>query len=682
MSCQPDNEGLEGPSYIFNPNKKLSLYQQRTRLPISKYRDDILYLLEQYQTLVIHGETGSGKSTQIPQFFMETGWTDTNKMMAVTQPRKVAVISLASRVAEEVGCQVGDKIGFTVRFQDESTEKTHIKYMTEGILVKEMMSDPLLERYSVVMVDEVHERTVNTDILLGLLKRILLKRPDLKLIVASATIDAELFLKFFDLKYDKTDKERPRHTSAILSVEGSCHPIDVHYIREPVANYVKASVNAVIALHETERTGDVLVFLTGQDEVQEAVSLLLDYSRSQTNPDMKKMYVLPLHGSLPSKEQFKIFESFPKSVRKVIVSTNIAETSVTIPGISYVVDSGFMKIRYFNPKTCSDSLVICPVSKASAKQRAGRAGRMNPGKVFRLYREKDYDLLEKFTVPEIQRTSLAGVILQLKALGVKNVYDFNFPARPPEVNFMAGLELLFALDAIDDDGELTSFGLKMAELPLEPMLSKALLDSEKFECSQEVLSIVSMLSVENIFQTPSSGQASIQANNAKYNKSVEEGDLITFLNLYNEFMAEGRIRSWADKNFLNYNALLRVCDVRSKLSDMITKRFGIKLLSAEGDIESIEKCLLTGLFCNAVFLDPTKGERVYKTVRGSHLLYIHPSSVLNVVKRPPRCLVFAQVLHTTQDFMRNLMAIDPKWLTQVAPKYFEFGTERELREQD
>ena len=694
---ETDSSG--GLTYNFNANKSLSIQEQRRRLPVYQYKNDILFLLEEYQTLVIQGETGSGKSTQIPQFLMENSWTqcsssETVKMIGVTQPRKVAACSLAARVAEEVGCDLGDVVGYNVRFDEKwRLGKTHIKYMTEGILIREMMSDPLLEKYSVIMLDEAHERTVNTDILMGLLKRILKKRPDFKLIVSSATLEAESLMKFFDLKKkrsstrsshgDQDDHEKRRHTSNILCVEGRTHPIDVLYIKNPVANYIKGCVDAVIAIHESERSGDVLVFLTGQDEVEEAVSMLLDYSKSLSSRsnDFKKMYVLPLHGSLPSRDQFKVFETFPRSVRKVIVSTNIAEASVTIPGITFVVDSGFVKMKFFNPKTCSDTLVVVPVSQASAKQRAGRAGRTSSGKVFRLYREEDFKLLSEFTTPEIQRSSMAGVILQLKALGVSNIYDFDFPAKPHEVNLLSGLELLFALGALDEDGELTDLGMKMAEFPLEPTLSKMLLESERFECSEEILTIVSMLQVDSIFQSPGgSGQRSIQARNAKYRFSVEEGDLISYLNIYNEFIANGRIRSWSDKNFLNYNAMLRVCEIRSRLSMTITSKLKMKLITADGDIEAVLKCIVSGLFCNAVYLDPREGERVYKTVRGDHSLLIHPSSVLNSVRRPPKWVIFNEVLHTSQDFMRDLISIEAKWLYETAPKYFEFGTERELRE--
>lgn len=526
------------------------------------------------------------------------------------------------------------------------------------------------------MIDEAHERTVNTDTLLGLLKRIAQRRQDLKIIISSATVEAEVLMDFFDLGASRSSKS----TSTILCVEGRNHPIEVFYAKDSVANYVKASVDTVIAIHEHEPSGDVLVFLTGQDEVEEAVSLLVEYSRSaKERQDGKKMFVLPLHASLPSRDLFKVFETFPRSVRKVVVATNVAEASVTIPGITFVVDCGFVKMRFFNPKTRSDALAVVPISQASATQRAGRAGRTRPGKVFRLYPEDEFKKLATTTIPEVQRTNTAFLILQLKALGVKNILDFDFPSRPPEANVIAGLELLYALGAIDEDGDILSpLGLQMAEFPLEPMFSKMLLDSGKFECSDEVLTIVSMLQVENIFQQPSSGQRAIQARNAKHRFSVEEGDLITYLNIFNEFVAAGRVRSWADRNYLNYNALLRAYEIRTRLVSLL-RRFAIELITADGDLDAVRKCIVSGLFANAVYLTP-EGERIYRTVRGDHELHIHPSSVLYTFPKPPKWLLFTEVLHTTQEFMRDLVAVEPQWLCEVAPQYFEFGTERQLLE--
>ena len=647
------------------------------RLPVHDHRDHILFLLQQHNCLVVQGETGSGKSTQIAQFLLDAGFThssDGHKTIAVTQPRKVAAVSLAARVAEERSSDLGSEVGYAVRFDEKwDPDRTRIKFMTEGILIREMHGDPLLQKYSVIIVDEAHERSVQTDVLLGCLKRLLGRRTDLKVIVSSATLEAETLSKFFR----SGDRNAP-----ILCVEGRSHPIEIYYLQEPVANYVKSGVEAVIAIHEAESIGDILFFLTGMDEIEEAVSLLLDYSKSlQSTPDqnVKKMFVLPLHASLPVREQFKVFDTFPRSVRKVIVATNVAEASVTIPGITYVVDCGFVKMRYFDPVFCSDALVVVPVSQASADQRAGRAGRTRSGKAYRLYPESEYLKLQPFITPEIERSSTAAVILQLKALGVRNLLDFSFPSPPPQVNVLVGLELLYALGAIDIDGELTDpIGLQMAEFPVQPMHSRCLLHSGSFECSEEIVTIISMLQVENIFQQPSSGQRVIQARRAKHRLSVEEGDLITYLNIYNEFLAVGRTRSWADKNFLNYNALLRVGEIRNRLVRLM-KQFRIEMVTANGDTEAVRKCLVAGMFANSAYLSQI-GERVYKTVRGDHELKIHPSSVLYTIRKSPQFLVYNDVVHTSEELMRDLLVVDKHWLHELAPQYFEYGTERQIRE--
>ena len=637
-----------------------------------------MYLLEKYQSLIIQGETGSGKSTQIGQFLAESGWCDGPDgilRVCITQPRRVAAITLAVRVAEEKGCQIAEEVGYTIRFDDKTSAKTQIKYVTEGVLIREMMSDPLLKTYSVIMIDEAHERTLNTDILLVLLKDILRKRPELRLIVSSATLEADIMRKY--LNFNKTS-DRNKDKAVILSVEGRSYPVEVYYSNEPVPNYVSACVEAVIQIHESEASGDVLVFLTGQEEVEEVVNTLKDYSRTlKERPDLKKMFVLPMYGSLPAKDQYKVFETFPRSVRKVVVSTNVAEASVTIPGIYFVVDSGFVKMRFYSPKTCSDTLIIVPTSQASAQQRAGRAGRLRSGKVYRLYPESEFVKLTQFTPPEIERSTLAFTILQLKALGIKNVVELDFPTPPPQHNLITGLELLFALGAIDDRGELVQpLGEQMAEFPLHPMFSKMLLSADKFECAEEALTITAMLQVENLFTQPASGQRSIQARNAKHNLSVEEGDWITYLNIYNKFLQEGKIRSWADRNYLNYKGLLKGCEIREKLISLMN-RFKVKIKSANGDVDKVRRCIVSGFFANAAYLHSSG---TYRTVRGDHELHIHPSSVLFTQSRPPKWVIFSEILHTSQEFMRDLTVVQPKWLYDIAPHYYKFGTERELRE--
>uniref|UniRef100_T1KZS8 RNA helicase n=1 Tax=Tetranychus urticae TaxID=32264 RepID=T1KZS8_TETUR len=629
-------ETNDSTSVTYNPNRGIPIDQQRFRLPIYEYKDHILYLIEKNQVLIVRGETGCGKSTQIGQYLVDAGWAkgnDSPLVVGITQPRRVAATSLAKRVAEERGCHLGKEVGYSIRFDDcYEPGTTHIKYLTEGILIREMMSDPLLQSYSVVMVDEIHERTLQTDVLLGLMKKILRKRPEFRLIVASATVEVETMENYFTEDGLKTTN---------ISIEGRTFPVEIFYSNEPVADYLKASVDAVIKIHETLSLGDVLVFLTGQEEVEKACETLLDYARGiKDNPDHRKMFVLPMYSSLPSQEQLKVFDVFPRSVRKVVVATNVAEASITINGIVYVVDSGFVKLRYYNPKTCTDSLVVVPISQASAAQRAGRAGRTKPGSAYRLYTENDFKNLEPFTCPEIRRSSLAPVILQLKALGVNNILKFSFPSKPPEYNIITGLELLYALGGLDDNSHLTDpLGLQMVEFPLEPMFAKMLLISGEMGCSEEALTIAAMTQVQNVFVQPSSGQRSIAARNCKHSFAVEEGDLITYLNVYNAFIKAGKVRSWADSKYLNYKGLLRAVEVRARLLRLL-RRFGIPIVSAEGDVDLVRRCVVTGFFANAA--------------------YYHPSGAYKTVK--------------------EMYSYDHRWLYELAPHYYEFGTDREVLE--
>lgn len=658
---------------IYNANKSLPVQQQRYRLPINEFKDHILYILEEYNVLIVKGETGCGKSTQICQYLHDAGWTDGKDaplMVGITQPRRVAAVSLAQRVAEEMAVNLGKDVGYSIRFDDcWESGKTFIKYMTEGILIREMMSDPLLSAYSVIIVDEIHERTLYTDIVLGLLKKIIRRRPELRIIVSSATLEFDSMENFFQDDKIKTYK---------LNIQGRTFPVHIHYSDQPVADYVKSCVSVAIEIHEKRPSGDILIFLTGQEEVERAVEMLVDYSRTaKDNPNSKKMFVLPFYSSLPAADQMRIFERFPRSVRKVVVATNLAEASITISGITYVVDSGFVKLKFYNPKTCTDSLVVVPVSQASADQRAGRAGRTRPGEAYRLYTEKDFKNLNPYTIPEISRSSLVPIILQLKALGINNILKFSFISRPPEHNLITALEHLYSLGALDDEGNLTNpTGLRLAEFPLDAMFAKMLLSSGEMGCSEEILTIVAMLQVKNIFVQPSSGQKSLQAKNIKYAFSVEEGDLIAYLNIYNAFIKAGRVRSWADSKYLNYKSLLKANEVRRRLERYL-RRFDIPIVSADGCVDTVLRCIVTGCFANAAYLEPSG---TYRTVRGGYELHINPSSVLFTVTRPPHWVVFVEVLHTTKEFMRDISAIKSEWLYELAPHYYEYGTDREVME--
>lgn len=666
---RPLNDNDTAAAAVYNPNSSLSISLQRQRLPIFMHRTNILYLLEKYETVIIVGETGCGKSTQIPQYLHESGWTAGKWKVCITQPRRVAVVTVASRVAEERGSFIGEEVGYTIRFDDCcNPEITRTKFVTDGVLLRETMSDPLLSQYSVIMLDEAHERTLHTDIMIGLLKKIKKKRKDLRIIVSSATLDAEMFRDFFNTNITK---DRSKDTAAILSVKGRSYPTEIHYTLSPVPDYLKATVDTVMGIHKEEAHGDILAFVTGQDEVEAVVAQLIERAREQPKGS-QYLKVLPMYSGLPHSEQMLVFKPTPHHTRKVVVATNIAEASITINGIVYVIDCGFVKLRAYSPKVGVESLVVVPVSQASAKQRAGRAGRVRSGKVYRLYTEQDFDGLKPSTVPEMQRCNMASVMLQLKCMGIDNILQFNFPARPPAQSVIRGLELLYALGAIDKHGKLADpLGVNMSELPTDPMIAKMLLSSGDFGCSEEILTIAAMLQIQNVFVSPSKQKAA--ADNAKRKFSVYEGDHITLLNVYEAFVKFKKSSKWCHENFLNYKGLCHAVKIREQFKKLLLQ-FKVPLGSCDGDIDSICQCIVSGFFANAARLHPSGS---YRTVRDDHPLYIHPTSVL-YTETPPQWVIYHEVLQTSKEYMRDITKIDPSWLYTLAPQYYEFGTEREI----
>ncbi|XP_047489754.1 probable ATP-dependent RNA helicase DHX35 [Penaeus chinensis] len=661
-----DVDKTNGTSFIYNPHHSMTIDKQRQRLPVFPARNHILYLIEKFQTTIVVGETGSGKSTQLPQYLREAGWP-VDGIIGITQPRRVACTSLANRVADECDVILGREVGYSIRFDDRCIPgTTQIKYMTEGILVREMMADPLLRQYSVMILDEVHERTLYTDIVLGLMKKILKRRRELRLVISSATVDADQLYNFFNFN---TTSKREKDTAAVLSVEGRTHPVDIFYLEDGAADYVKCSVETVMKIHRKEPAGDILVFLTGVEEVDNCVSYLKEEAASlKKNED--SLLVLAMHGSLSNSEQLRAFQSSPVGVRKVVVATNIAETSVTIPGIVYVVDCGFAKLRWYNVKSHTDSLVVVPTSKASATQRAGRAGRVRSGKVYRLYPEEEFDKLSEVTPPEMVRTNLSPAVLSLMALGIENMLRFDFPSPPPAGHLTAALDELVALGALGEDGTLTRpLGQQMAEFPLSPQLSKMLLVSGDFECSQEILSVVAMLQVQNVFITPRGQGAQAKICHRKF--QVNEGDLITLLNVFTAYVKHGESKQWCVKNFLNHRALRRASEIRGRMEKLIVN-FEIPLKSCAGGVDAVCKCITAGMFPNAAFLHHSGS---YKTVRGQQTLHIHPSSML-YKESQPQWVLFHEVLHTSRVFMRDLTVIDPAWLLELAPHFYEKATLR------
>jgi len=551
----------------------------------------------------------------------------------------VAATTVATRVAEEMRCKLGEEVGYSIRFEDLTSSATRIKFLTDGLLLREALVDPLLSRYSVIMVDEAHERSLSTDILLGILKKIRKRRPELRIIVSSATLQAEDFLRFFvgdEVNGEAEGKVGDDCIGSIISLEGRMYPVDVLYLEEPAEDYVERAVRTVFDIHAREPDGDILLFLTGREEIDRAIQMIADRAGS-LHPRAPAVLALPLYAGLSSEQQLYVFEHAPEDTRKVIVSTNIAEASVTIDGIVYVIDCGFVKLRAFNPSTGIETLTATPVSKASATQRAGRAGRTKPGKCYRLFTESAYNKLPEATIPEIQRSDLAPVVLQLKALGIDNVARFDFLTPPPAELVIRALELLYSLGALDDYAKLTKpLGVRMAELAVEPMMAKVLLSSPSFGCESEILSIAAMTSLQGAVWFHHDGEKKA-TDTARRKFAVEEGDHLTLLNVYRAFITKGRKDSkWCRENFLNYKSMTRAVSIRAQLKRYI-ERFGVNVdetLTSNGHQRDgvelgakIRRCLTTGFFAHAARMQP---DGSFKTVSGGTVLHAHPSSLMFV----------------------------------------------------
>ena len=646
----------------------MTIKQQRESLPIFPLRDQLIEAIREHQILVVVGETGSGKTTQLIQYLAEAGFAN-DGIIGCTQPRRVAAMSVAKRVAEEVGCVLGDEVGYSIRFEDCTSPATKIKFMTDGTLQREILLDPSLEKYAVIVLDEAHERTIATDVLFALLKRTLRKRPDLRVISTSATLDAEKFSAYFN-------------NAPIFNIPGRTFPVEISYSREPESDYLDAALTTVMEIHLTEPAGDILVFLTGQEEIDTSCEVLSERIKA-LGPGVPELIILPMYSALPPEMQRRIFDPAPPGARKVILATNIAETSITIDNIYYVVDPGFVKQDAYDAKLGMDSLIVTPISQAQASQRAGRAGRTGPGKCFRLYTESAYqsEMLPS-PIPAIQRQNVATTILMLKAMGINDILRFDFMDPPPINTTLAALEELYALGALDDEGILTRLGRRIADFPLDSSLAKVLIVASDLSCSDEILSIIAMLNLPNIFHRRKDKQT--QADQKKSQFHHPSGDHLTLLNIYNAWQQHGYSNTWCFENYILARSMQQARDVRAQLAGLMA-RYRLPVVSCGRDTDQVRRALCAGFFRNAARRETGQAGAAagagagagpaggYRTVVQGTQVCMHPSSALFVGKRAAEWVIYHELVLTAREYMHWVTVVEPQWLVEAAPTFFRLA---------
>ncbi len=616
-------------------------------LPVSERRAEIADLIQRHQVVVLCGETGSGKSTQLPKICLDLGRGVAGRI-GHTQPRRIAARSLASRVSQELGCELGSLVGYKVRFHDRVHPETSIKLMTDGILLAEIQQDPFLEEYDTLIIDEAHERGLNIDFLLGYLKQLLPARPDLRLVITSATIDPERFSRHFG-------------GAPVIEVSGRTYPVEVRY-RPPEEESAgerdeemrQALLAAVDELSRAGR-GDILIFLSGEREIRETAETLRKHRLAGTE-------ILPLYARLGPSEQARVFQ--PHGARRVILATNVAETSLTVPGIHYVIDPGFARISRYSHRSKVQRLPVERISRASADQRKGRCGRVAAGICIRLYSEDSFAARSEFTEPEILRTNLASVILQMKLLGFGEIERFPF-VDPPDSRLVSdGYRLLRELGALDTGGDLTPLGRRLARLPVDPRIARMLLAATELRCLREVLVIAAALSVQDPRERPIDRQEAADQIHATFRH--EDSDFLSFLNLWGfleeqrRHLSNSKFRKLCQLHFLSWNRVQEWYDVHQQLRALMHE-MGFAENAADGSYEEVHRSLLAGLLSNLGFRDEG---REYLGARGSRF-FVHPSS--GQFEKGPKWVMAAERVETTRQYGRIVARIQPEWVERAAP---------------
>jgi len=631
--------------YTGKPYSKrfFDILKARQKLPCWEMRGNVLQMLSKSQSSVLIGETGSGKTTQVPQFLLDAGYGKTGKI-AVTQPRRVAAMSVATRVAQEMDVELGSHVGYLIRFEDVTSKETKLKYMTDGMLLRECMSDPLMSQYSVVVLDEAHERTLSTDILFGLLKEVLEKRPEFRCLIMSATLEAERFQEYW--------RDAP-----LLRVSGRMFPVETFFTLRPEKDYVQAAIEVCVLIHTQEGPGDILLFLTGEEEIETACAEI--HERVDDG-----LLVLPLYSALPMKQQSRVFPPAPHGVRKIIIATNIAETSLTIDGVVFVVDPGMFKQTLYNPRTHIDSLLVSPISRASAMQRAGRAGRTRPGKCFRLYTKDSFETeLPESTYPEIIRSNLSSVVITLKKLGIDDLVHFDFMEPPSPESMMRALEMLHFLGAVDDECELTDVGKQMADLPVDPHHARVLIAAAHRGCLDEAAAVISLLNVPPPFQRPR--VAKHIADKAHKVFASGYGDHLSLYSTFMHYIQAPSKSEFCKQHFLQERAMLAAKNIHGQLERMMRSYQVKSAHKPEGLTTSLRKSMIEGFFMQCAHVN--EGGKNYLTVREQQSISIHPASFL---QHKPEWVLYTETVVTDRCYMRSVSAVTPEMLIEVAPKFY------------
>lgn len=623
-------------------------------LPVYEQKQKILDCLEKNQVVIVESPTGSGKTTQIPVILYEAGYA-TNGVIAVTQPRRIAALSVSEFISKQLGTSYPGLVGYKMRFEDKTDASTKIKIMTDGILLQEMKLDPWLSKYSVIMVDEAHERSLNIDFVMGLLKRVLKERKDFRVIVSSATMNTQVFSEYFD-------------NAPIVSIDTITYPVSVIY--DPIPGGVTTTTDAGCDLllskicNTVERVldngdeGGILIFLPGEKIIKDCLD------RLYRMPFSRHLHILPLYGRLSKEEQEKVFDEPPAGKKKVIISTNIAETSVTISDITTVIDSGLCKLNFYNPRNFTSSLIESSVSKASCNQRKGRAGRTHEGSCYRLYKRMDFETRPEYTTEEIYRTDLSEVVLRMAELGITDFYNFDFIASPGKEGIIGAVDTLNMLGALDSDNCLSEIGKMMVRFPLEPRISRIIIEAiMRFpDVIDKALIAASFLSANSPFILPPNEE--MEARKAHHRFRDIQGDFVTYLNIFNAYKQSDNKEKFCKKNYLDERVMAEIDNINYQLTQIVSD-MNIPIVQGKGSFNDYLCCIACGMI---QFVCIRTGRESYHSLTADHIC-IHPGSV--IFKQNPVFIVAGEIVRTSRIFAMSVSPLTKPMLDIINPSLYE-----------